>query len=222
MPTLSHLPCISCIREKEQEVKRNPQELKRGSREQVRAVKTISSPSKMHFLPLPADQTPILWDPSCLRRGPQALDMPEWTRASGVRHYHTRHGRTSSTDSRNLPLPLSWLRTTHSPLNTHHASACCSVGTTRSLPGTCYPFLFPSVKSSHVESWLRQRSLKPSLPAHAPPSLLPYCSSSLLPPLVLLLSHLEAPPGLHPHPLHLVCNFQHSAKYLACGRWYAS
>lgn len=176
----------------------------------------------MHFLPLPADQTPILWDPSCLRRGPQ-VSMPEWTRALS-RHYHTRQGEDVQHGiGRNLPLPLSWLRTTHSPHWTHAmlAHAAPPRHNTLSLPGTCYPFLF-LCKVSSRESWLRQHFSEafPSCPRTTVP--LPYCSSSLLPPLVLLLSHLEAPPGLHPHPLHLVCNLQHSAKYLACGRWYAS
>lgn len=77
---------------------------------------------------------------------------------------------------------------------------------TFSLLGMHFPFLF-LCKVSSRESWLRQHFSEafPSCPQTTVP--LPYCSSRLLPPLVSLLSHLEAPPGLH---LHLISSTRQS------------
>ena len=84
---------------------------------------------------------------------------------------------------------------------------------TFSLPGMCFPFLF-LCKVSSWESWLRQHFSEafPSCPRTTVP--LPDCSSGLLPALVLLLPHLEAPPGLH---LHLISSTRPSIWRVADG-----
>lgn len=146
--------------------------LKRGLGSRWGAVKTISSPSKMHFLPL-------------LLTRPQFCEThPAW---GGARKLRCRRdtgpqsalshakGRTSSTDRQKPPSSLAaannalthWTRTTLAHAAPRHNTAFCPERATLS---------YSSAKSPHEKAGCANASLKPSFPAHAPPSLCSYCS----------------------------------------------
>ena len=176
---------------------------------------------------LPADQTPILTtDPISPKEGPASFDVGVDT-CPQLALLHVSRGARPAQDRQKPPcLPLSWLQTTHSlhwtrAMLVHATLPRCNMF---SLPGMLFPFLV-LCKVSSRESWLRQpfSAAFPSCPQAPPlcPTAHPVrchhwhcCSVSL--------THLDAPPGLHLHLRRLVCDLQHSAKYLARGRQYMS